>query len=218
MTYLPVGKGDVVAETDAKLVGDAIAQDGLRERIVHAATRLFAERGYNATSMREIVGACGCTKPALYYYFKNKEALFLELLRKETSWITAMVEEQLGRATAGDASVYELMVHGTEIYFTNIQQNELAFRMLVRADMQPDEGQPAFDFVSLRSNHLQMVKGIIELGVERGELRADVDLDDATYAMSGVIEQRIQYWLEGEPLPADLPTRLVDLFFRGVRA
>lgn len=207
-----------MVETEAISGRQSKAADGLRERIIHAATRLFAERGYNATSMREIVGACGCTKPALYYYFKNKDALFVELLRKETSWMTELMGYELSRATAGDESVRDLMVHGIEVYFANVQANELAFRMLMRADRQPDEGQPEFDFVSLQTNHLEMLKDMMKLGVDAGEIRGDVHLDDATHAMSGIIEQRIQLWLEGEPLPADLPQRIVDIFFRGVQS
>lgn len=43
--------------------------------IARAAARLFASRGYDATSVREIVEAAGVTKPTLYYYFRSKEAL-----------------------------------------------------------------------------------------------------------------------------------------------
>jgi AcrR family transcriptional regulator len=46
-----------------------------RESLIKQAARLFAERGYDAVSVREIVEAAGVTKPALYYYFGNKEGL-----------------------------------------------------------------------------------------------------------------------------------------------
>ena len=39
------------------------------------AAKLFAERGYDATSVREIVEAAGVAKPTLYYYFRSKEGL-----------------------------------------------------------------------------------------------------------------------------------------------
>jgi AcrR family transcriptional regulator len=43
--------------------------------IARSAARLFAERGYEATSVREIVEAAGVAKPTLYYYFRSKEGL-----------------------------------------------------------------------------------------------------------------------------------------------
>src|SRR5271156_2990960 len=48
--------------------------------IARAAARLFAERGYDATSVREIVEAAGVAKPTLYYYFRSKEGLAQALL------------------------------------------------------------------------------------------------------------------------------------------
>jgi AcrR family transcriptional regulator len=48
--------------------------------IARAAARLFAERGYDATSVREIVEAAGVAKPTLYYYYRSKEGLAQALL------------------------------------------------------------------------------------------------------------------------------------------
>ena len=48
--------------------------------IARVASRLFAERGYDATSVREIVEAAGVTKPTLYYHFGSKQGLAEALL------------------------------------------------------------------------------------------------------------------------------------------
>ncbi len=46
-----------------------------KKAILRVAARLFATRGFEATSVREIVEAAGVTKPTLYYYFGSKEGL-----------------------------------------------------------------------------------------------------------------------------------------------
>jgi AcrR family transcriptional regulator len=51
-----------------------------RERILEVALDLFASDGYEKVSLREIAERVGVTKPALYYYFANKEELFLTLV------------------------------------------------------------------------------------------------------------------------------------------
>jgi AcrR family transcriptional regulator len=51
-----------------------------RDRILDAALTLFAEKGYEATSMREIAEQLGITKPALYYHFDSKEDIVRALL------------------------------------------------------------------------------------------------------------------------------------------
>jgi TetR/AcrR family transcriptional regulator len=54
----------------------------IAEGILQAAVRLFARKGYEATSTREIVKAAGVTKPMIYYYFKNKEGLYEAVLTR----------------------------------------------------------------------------------------------------------------------------------------
>src|SRR3954467_2414576 len=52
-----------------------------RETILAAAQRLFGEKGYDATSLRQIADAVGTTKAAVYYHFPAKEHMLLELTR-----------------------------------------------------------------------------------------------------------------------------------------
>ena len=62
-----------------------------RERIPIVALQLFAEKGYEATSMREIAEQLGITKPALYYHFDSKEAIVRELLRELLDQVAELV-------------------------------------------------------------------------------------------------------------------------------
>ncbi|RJL32122.1 TetR family transcriptional regulator [Bailinhaonella thermotolerans] len=64
------------------------------ERILDTARALFASRGYGATSMREIAGRVGITKPALYYHFDSKE----EILRRLTLPLLDELEAALAEA------------------------------------------------------------------------------------------------------------------------
>ena len=59
--------------------------DAKRERILETAERLFHEQGYAQTTMEQIVGALGVTKPYVYYYFRNKQEIFETL-----SWTPAV--------------------------------------------------------------------------------------------------------------------------------
>ncbi len=66
--------------------------------IARVATRLFAERGFDATSIREIAEAAGVTKPALYYHFGSKQGLGEAILTRP---LTDLAEE-LARLAASD--------------------------------------------------------------------------------------------------------------------
>lgn len=66
-----------------------------RERILNAAERLFAERGYDATSVRSIVAKARVNQAAINYHFAGKDGLYREILR---SAFRALTEHQLGHA------------------------------------------------------------------------------------------------------------------------
>jgi AcrR family transcriptional regulator len=66
-----------------------------RERILKAAERLFAERGYEATSIRAIVGKARVNQAAINYHFAGKEGLYREVLHAA---FRALTEDQLAHA------------------------------------------------------------------------------------------------------------------------
>ena len=74
--HLPVGTGRQRAATEAT--------DAQRERILQAATQLFAAQGYASTTMAQVVRALGVTKPFVYYYFRDKQEIFETLSWRPT--------------------------------------------------------------------------------------------------------------------------------------
>ena len=66
-----------------------------RERILKAAERLFAERGYEATSIRAIVAKARVNQAAINYHFAGKDGLYREVLRAA---FRALTEHQLAHA------------------------------------------------------------------------------------------------------------------------
>jgi AcrR family transcriptional regulator len=69
--------------------------DITRDRILKAAERLFAERGYDATSVRAIVARARVNQAAINYHFDGKEGLYREVLRAAFRGLT---EDQLAHA------------------------------------------------------------------------------------------------------------------------
>ena len=92
----------------------------LREDILDAATRLFAEQGYPKTSIRQVVEACGCTKPALYYYFANKEELFNEAVRGERE----AMAEQFRELIESKGTLRERLVEGMKRFVAHAEANK----------------------------------------------------------------------------------------------
>lgn len=79
--------------------GPARREDGeqTRERLLNAAEELFAERGYHATAIRDIVDRAGCNLAAVNYHFQGKENLYRAVMRR---LVAAFRDVLLGRMRA----------------------------------------------------------------------------------------------------------------------
>src|ERR1700740_2991421 len=77
-----------------------VRRNGSREAIVHAAERLFLERGFGAVSMDELAEAAGVARRTLYNQFASKEEIFREMLLK----VSGQLENAFppGMETQGD--------------------------------------------------------------------------------------------------------------------
>src|SRR5476649_388248 len=73
-------------------------EDGTRDRILKTAERLFAERGFNGVSVRELAAAANVNIASIGYHFRSKEGLLAEVYRRHCE---PMIAERLrGLATA----------------------------------------------------------------------------------------------------------------------
>jgi AcrR family transcriptional regulator len=75
--------------------------DQTRDRLLDAAERLFAQKGYNAVSVREITKAAGTSLAAVNYHFRSKKELYMEVFRqrwqKQSERLRAPMLELKGR-------------------------------------------------------------------------------------------------------------------------
>ena len=87
--------------------GESNPENQTRAEILRHAATLFAQRGYDAVSVREIVQAAGCTKPALYYHFGSKQGVALALFNEfKQAALQARGRAFAESKTPGDAFVY----------------------------------------------------------------------------------------------------------------
>jgi AcrR family transcriptional regulator len=70
-----------------------------RGQLIEVATRLFAENGYEATSIEAVLTAAGVSRSALYHHFAGKEALFEAVVVAITEGVTARMTEAISGCT-----------------------------------------------------------------------------------------------------------------------
>jgi AcrR family transcriptional regulator len=77
---------EAIMATDEAVAKDAKELDTTRERIIDAAGEIFAQRGFDATTVRDICNAAGANIAAVNYYFGDKQRLYVEAVVRAHRW------------------------------------------------------------------------------------------------------------------------------------
>jgi AcrR family transcriptional regulator len=153
-----------------------------RERLLSCAIELFTRKGFAATTVREIVAAAGVTKPVLYYYFKNKEGIFLELFREPYSKLDALLEslrDPRGTATS------RLLRFSDQVFSLFLEHLQTA-RLMYSICYGPPQGAPFFDFDSYHLKFHDVIRRVIREGIRRGEFKKG-KVEDMMWAVVGAV-------------------------------
>ncbi|MFE7673328.1 TetR/AcrR family transcriptional regulator [Streptomyces albidoflavus] len=181
-------------------------------RLLAAATRLFADQGYDRTSVQEIVEAAGVTKGALYHYFGSKEDLLQEvyarLLRLQQERLDMYagsqepVEERL-RAAAADVVVTTIEnLDDASIFFRSMHQLSPEKNKQVRAE---------------RRRYHERFRALVEEGQQAGVFTRDIPADLVVdYHFGSVHHLSTWYRPDGPLTPQQVATHLADLLLRAL--
>lgn len=184
-----------------------------RQKVLDAALRVFAERGYSETAVDEIARASETSKGGLYFHFPSKQALFLALLDEASDALlervkTAMAAERDPLAR-GDAALREVLhVFG-------------GHRLLARLLLVEALGAGAEFAARLNALHTDfagLIAGCLDEAVADGQIPS-CDTRIVAHAWYGAVNQTVLRWLLiGEPrrLEDTYPT-LRSLLLHGVQ-
>jgi TetR/AcrR family transcriptional regulator len=187
----------------------------IREELMKAALTLFTQRGYSATTVRELVEAAGVTKPVLYYYFGSKEGLFLELMRTHFGRLEAVVD--VYRKEEG--SVRKRLTTMLDKGFAYVQQDRDFIRLMHAVYFGPPGEAPYFDFDAYHQRYHDLITRFLEEGTERGEFRPG-NAGDMAWIILGTVEIAIedQICSQASRINRETLLRLLSLVFDGLAA
>jgi len=159
-----------------------VEAESVRERLLTHAIEFFNRKGYAATTVREIVEAAGVTKPVLYYYFGNKEGLFLELMRSGLR----QFEQITADAGLAEGSPFEKVLQLCDRTFAWFLENVRVVRLMNSIYYGPPQGAPYFDFHAFHAKFQDVVTLLVKEGIQAGEFRKG-NLQDMAWPILGAI-------------------------------
>lgn len=184
----------------------------VRDAILGHATRLFGQKGYGSTSVRELVELAGVTKPTLYYHFGSKEALFVATAEYHLHRLDVLIQ---GALASGETLQEKLeAVVQAELAFAGTQPHVVRF--LMTCLHQVDHGQPEIDLMSIDATIVRHLGQAFYAAAERGELADEVDIPVAVVSFLGIIRGWSMGAFHGAPLPEHIHRTVVRHFLNGI--
>ncbi|MEX2552764.1 MAG: TetR/AcrR family transcriptional regulator [Actinomycetota bacterium] len=179
-----------------------------REQLLRVGKQLFAERGYEATSIEEIAQRATVSKPVVYEHFGGKEGLYAVVVDREMQSLLDRVTEALvathPRAILEQAAIALL---------TYIEDEPEGFRVLVRDS---PVAITSGNFASLMADVASKVEHIV--AAEFIRLGLDAEMAPLySHALVGMVALVGQWWLDAEgPSKDKVAAHLVNLAWNGL--
>jgi len=194
------------ASADGSATADGSMRSERRAHLVVLAGELFAQRGYRATTVREIADAAGILSGSLYHHFDSKESIGDEIL---ASFINEVLADYRGAvASAGNPrAVIEQIVRSTS---RTLARHRAALAML-QNDWSYFAAQPRFAYLPRALREIERIwVSQLEAGKESGLFRADLD-SKLTYRLLRDVLWIPEQWRRTRGYGTD---QVVDAFLR----
>jgi AcrR family transcriptional regulator len=182
---------------DKKAPRRRLSAQARRELIEAAASELFAQRGYSATSIDEIARRSGVTAPVVYDHFASKLELHRRLLERHYADLRQLWREQL----AGEDPPEQSIPRAIDAWFAYVEGHPYAWRMLFADTTGEPEIRAVHEEVIAQSRTAITPLFLAQPGVKE-IAGADSDaLDMAWVVMRAVLQGLALWWYEHQHVP-----------------
>lgn len=184
------------------------------KQILQAALKRFANAGYAATSVQQIVDDVQVSKPALYYYFQDKAGLFEALVHQAHD----ARYEVLRTAAARSSDIREQLEHILADLFAYVSENReltrISFATMFAA---PGEIPESLHYADKCERNFEFVHSLIREAQDRGDLDGRFDSRELAFGFYGLANfYLVSHLIRPGAVPDQQGAkRIVDLFLTG---
>jgi len=187
---------------------------GTKAKIFQAAARLFAEKGYNGVSMREISESTGLSKPTIYYYFGSKEGVYTSLVEVGLHHNL----EQFQQIIDMNIPVKQKIIEIVKIRFRQVQEYPEFAKFFLLIFMSIENLPFLKKFIEEAASRRQSLADLIQQGIFQGEFGKSANPKLAADILIGTLMHFIvkQLNVKKKILSDELAEEIVELIFKGL--
>lgn len=185
-----------------------------RQQILRAALKRFADAGYAATSVQQIVDDAKVSKPALYYHFADKAGLFQALVHEAHDERYRLLQEAVAGQTGIRAQLEAALIALFAYFRENRELMRISFATMFAA---PGEVPKDAACTEKCERNFEFVHSLIQQAQTNGELDKNFDSQEIAFGFYGLVN----FYLVGHLVCADCQPdqatakRIMELFFAG---
>jgi TetR/AcrR family fatty acid metabolism transcriptional regulator len=189
--------------------------DDKRRRILQAAVKVFAQKGYHGAKVAAIARRADVADGTIYLYFRNKEDILVSLFAEVMDEHLCRAREELSAVEGAPARLRAIARHHLRVLGGN-RDLAVVFQVELRQSTQFMERFTA----SWLQDYFAMVGEVIEQGQKEGTLRPDLPRKMATKVFFGALDELVTSWIVGgkDYDLSRLAVPMVDLFLHGAAA
>jgi TetR/AcrR family transcriptional regulator, cholesterol catabolism regulator len=190
------------ASTPANSATRAPRQDNRRQQLLDVAARLFRERGYHVTSMRDIAREVGMLSGSIYYHFPSKEEMLLAVYEEGLRHIA----ERVDAAVAGQRTPWERLEAGCTAHLEALLELSDYTQVMIRV-LPPEGGKVAERLLELRDRYEALFRDLIDALA----LPEPADRRYLRLLLMGGLNWSHVWYHPGGDTPAIIAHRMIDL-------
>jgi AcrR family transcriptional regulator len=192
---------------------DASSTLSRKEQVIRSAAQLFREKGYAASSMRDLAQNLGIEAASLYSHIKSKE----EILQSLCFDMAAEFRKSLQEVETKKVSASEKLKLGIIGHIQVMAKDLIASAVFMNEHRHLS--QPYLrDFLLLRINYINRFKDMIEEGIKKGEFKENIDKKLAVMTLfSSLNWMPMWYDPESNIMPNEIGQQLADMLVNGLK-
>ncbi len=187
-----------------------------RERILRAATQVFAQYGFYNSKISAIAKLANVADGTIYLYFKNKDDLLISLFEEEMTKIARRMKEEVAKEEGFENKIRKFI----QIHLEVIADNKELAEVLQIELRQSYKFMKEYMGTKL-SEYLNIISGIIIQGQKSGEVRSDIIPGIAKRILFGALDEISGFWVLSKNKRYSIATSaqmLGDIFIHGILA
>jgi TetR/AcrR family fatty acid metabolism transcriptional regulator len=186
--------------------------DDKRQRILDAAVRVFARKGYFASRVSDVAKAAGIADGTIYLYFRNKDDVLVSLFDEIMSEHVEAGRREIAAIEGAPQKLLAIAQHHMRLLGEN-RELAIVFQVELR---QSTKFMERFTATWLK-DYFDLLQGVIEAGQREGTIRKELRRKLASHAFFGVLDEMVTTWVLSpqEYDLAQLAGSAVELFLYG---